>query len=85
MSAPETEPFREAVNWLAAHAGFPSRRLAAPAERLVCVAALAGAEEQAEQQRFALERRVPAQTSAQRAHGLRRSRVHFKSDNSAKV
>lgn len=73
------------VGWLMRHAGFPARRLAASAERLVCVAALASQEEAEEQKRFALQRRDPAQTSALRAHGLRRSQVHFKCDNSAKV
>ena len=73
------------VRWLMQHTGFPARRLGAPAERLVCVAALAAEEETAEQQRFALQRRDPAQTAALRAHGMRRSQVHYKCDNSAKV
>jgi hypothetical protein len=87
MSAPNpfSEALRPVVAWLARHAGYPERRLAARAELLVCVAALAAIEEESEQERFALQRRVPAQTSALRAHGLRRSQVHFKCDNSAKV
>ncbi len=86
MNAPSpSEPLHEVVRWLAQHAGFPARRLPAKAEALVCVSALAAAEEAREQQRFALQRRVPEQTSALRAHGLRRSQVHFKCDNSAKV
>ena len=86
MSAtPTIEPLPETVRWLAQHAGFPARRLPARAESLVCIAALAAAEEAQEQQRYALQRRDPAQTSALRAHGLRRSQVHFKCDNSAKV
>jgi hypothetical protein len=76
---------REIVRWLATHTGFPARRLSVPAETLVCLAALAAAEEAASQPRFALQRRDPAQTSAQRTHALRRSQVHFKCDNSAKV
>ena len=36
-------------------------------------------------QRYLIQRRDPAQTSALRAHGLRRAQVHFKCDNSAKV
>lgn len=75
----------DVVRWLATHAGFPTRRLPARAETLVCVAALAAGEEEEERKRFALQRRVPEQTSALRAHGLRRSQVHFKCDNSAKV
>jgi hypothetical protein len=79
------DPLSQVVRWLAQHAGFPASRLPAKAESLICVAALAAVEESAAQQRHALERRVPAQTSALRAHGLRRSQVHFKCDNSAKV
>ncbi|MEY4006848.1 MAG: hypothetical protein RLZZ221_2944 [Verrucomicrobiota bacterium] len=52
---------------------------------MICVAALAAAEEEAERERFLIERRNPAQTSALKALGLRRSQVHFKCDNSAKV
>lgn len=79
------ESLRDVVTWLSRHAGFPARRLPAKAESLVCVAALAATEEAQAQQRFALQRRVPEQTSALRAHGLRRAQVHFKCDNSAKV
>jgi hypothetical protein len=80
-----TDPLKDTVLWLAHHTGFPGMRLPAKAEALVCVAALAAVEESKEQQRFLLQRRDPAQTSALRAHGLRRSQVHFKCDNSAKV
>ena len=73
------------VRWLATHAGFPARRLPAAAEAMICVAALAATEEEEARQRFLFQRRDPAQTSALRAHGLRRSQVHFKCDNSAKV
>ena len=79
------EPLRETVHWLARYASFPGLRLPAKAEALVCMAALAAAEERRVQQRFLIERRDPAQTSALRAHGIRRSQVHFKCDNSAKV
>jgi hypothetical protein len=78
-------PEQEVLRWLSQYAGFPRLRLPAKAETLVCVAALAAAEEAQAQQRFALQRRDPAQTSALRAHGLRRSQVHYKCDNSAKV
>lgn len=80
-----SEPLHDVVRWLALHTGFPARRLPAKAEALICIAALAAAEEAQTQQRYALQRRVPEQTSALRAHGLRRSQVHFKCDNSAKV
>jgi hypothetical protein len=85
MSSDSLDPFRDTVRWLARHAGFPGARMVARAEALVCVAALAAAEEAREQQRFLIQRRDPAQTSALRAHGLRRAQVHFKCDNSAKV
>jgi hypothetical protein len=85
MSSTRIEPFQDAVGWLARHAGFPQFRLPAKAESMVLVAALAAAEEAAEQQRFALQRRDPAQTSALKTHVLRRTQVHFKCDNSAKV
>ncbi|MSU48547.1 MAG: hypothetical protein EXS37_05540 [Opitutus sp.] len=86
MNVPSpSEPLHEVVRWLAQHAGFPARRLPTKAEALVCVAALAAAKEARELQRFALQRRVPEQTSALRAHVLRRTQVHFKCDNSAKV
>lgn len=80
------QPLATTLKWLSQRAGFPASRLEERAERLVCVAALAAAEEEAEaQQRFALRSRDPAQSSAQRAHALRRAQVHFKCDNSAKV
>jgi hypothetical protein len=85
MSMSESEPFRDIVRWLARHTGFPARRLDARAETMVCVSALAAAEEFAEQERHALQRRNPGQTSALRTHALRRSQVHYKCDNSAKV
>jgi hypothetical protein len=51
----------------------------------LCFAAAAAAEEAEEQRRFLIKPRDPAQTSALRTHALRRSQVHFKCDNSAKV
>jgi len=86
MSFMSSDPLQATVRWLAAHTRFPASRLAAPAEALLCLAALAAADEAEEQQRrFLIQRSDPAQTSALRTHGLRRSRVHFKCDNSAKV
>jgi hypothetical protein len=73
------------IRWLAANTGFPTRRLGAKAEALVCVAALAATEEAEEQRRYLIQRRDPAQTSALKQHAQRRSQVHFKCDNSAKV
>ena len=85
MNPDTKDPFQRTLRWLSRHAGFPGARLPAKAEALVCVAELASAEEAREQQRFLIERRNPAQTSALRAHGLRRTQVHYKCDNSAKV
>jgi hypothetical protein len=86
MSAVSSEAaMGDVVRWLAVHAGFPLRRLDSKAEAVVCVAALAAAEEAEEQQRFLIQRRDPAQTSALRQHAQRRSQVHYKCDNSAKV
>ena len=79
-------PMVEVARWLSRHAGYPVVSLPAKAELMVWVAALAAAEQtEAERQRFLLQRRDPAQTSAQRQHAQRRSQVHFKCDNSAKV
>ena len=85
MNMTSSDPLETTVRWLAQHGGFPRSRLADRAELLVCLAALAAVEEEQARQRFLLQRRDPAQTSALRAHGLRRSQVHFKCDNSAKV
>ncbi|MDB6094543.1 MAG: hypothetical protein JWM32_2105 [Verrucomicrobia bacterium] len=83
MNSPD--PLRDTVRWLAAHARFPSSRLENRSEVLLCVAALAASEEAELRQRHLLQRRDPAQTSALRTHAMRRSQVHFKCDNSAKV
>jgi hypothetical protein len=85
MNTSESNPMRQIVQWLIRHTGFPATRLPAKAEVMVCVAALAAIEEEESRQRFLLERRVGAETSAQRQHAQRRSQVHFKCDNSAKV
>lgn len=78
-------PLQQTIHWLVAHTGFPSRRLPADAEALLCVSALAEAENAAENSRFLVQRRDGAKDSALRAHALRRSQVHYKCDNSAKV
>ncbi len=84
-TAISADPLRDTLRWLAAHTCFPLSRLEAPAETLLCFAAAAAAEEAAEQRRFLIKPRDAAQTSALRTHALRRSQVHFKCDNSAKV
>jgi hypothetical protein len=80
-----SDPLQTLVRWLQTHARFPASRLESRAEALLCVAALAAAEEATANARFLVKSRDPAQTSALRAHALRRSQVHFKCDNSAKV
>jgi hypothetical protein len=86
MSTATSDPsFAAALGWLVKHAGFPTRKLPPEAVGMVCAAALAAAEEAAEQERYLIQRRDPAQTSALKTLGLRRSQVHFKCDNSAKV
>ncbi|MSU67233.1 MAG: hypothetical protein CK548_03400 [Opitutia bacterium] len=85
-TALSADPLRDTVRWLSAHTCFPASRLTAKAETLLCFAAAAAAAEEAElQRRFLIKSRDPAQTSALRAHAMRRSQVHFKCDNSAKV
>ena len=85
MITASSDPFRDTMLWLSKNAGFPTFRLPGKAEALICVAALAASEEAEARQRYLIQRRDPAQTSALRAHGLRRAQVHFKCDNSAKV
>lgn len=86
MKGEGAEAFRLTIGWLTRHAGFPRCRLPAKAEAMVCVAALAAEEEkEAEQARFGLERRKPGEAAALKAHALRRTQVHYKCDNSAKV
>jgi len=85
MSSITSNPLQQTVRWLAMHAGFPLTRLESRAEALLCVAALAASEEEANSARFLVQRRDGAKDSALRAHALRRSQVHFKCDNSAKV
>ncbi len=85
VTALSADPLRDTVRWLSAHTRFPASRLTANAETLLCFAAAAAADEAELQRRFLIKSRDPAQTSAQRAHAMRRSLVHFKCDNSAKV
>lgn len=81
----QNAPARRLLSWLARNANFPASRLESGAETMLCMATLAEAEETAEGSRFLIQRRDGAQDSALRAHAMRRSRVHYKCDNSAKV
>ncbi len=87
MNSPATTSLSSFVRWLAGTAGFPAHRLPAHAERLLLVAVAAAAEEQVESARpdFQIKSQNPAQNASLRSHAMRRSQVHFKSDNSAKV
>lgn len=85
MSPTPPNPLQQTVQWLATHARFPATRLEPRAEILICGAALAAADEAAENARFLIQRRDGAKDSALRAHAARRSLVHYKCDNSAKV
>ena len=80
-------PLHTTLRWLSAHTRFPASRLDQRAEVLLCVAALAAAEE-AEAlagTRHLVQSRDGAKDSALRAYSYRRSKVHYVCDNSAKV
>ncbi|MBL9203146.1 MAG: hypothetical protein JNL39_21735 [Opitutaceae bacterium] len=85
MNASERQSLQEAALWMARHAGFPAVRLEPQAEALVCMALMAGREAAAQPARARFDVRSGAQRSAQKQWALRRSQVHFKCDNSAKV
>lgn len=85
MNAPATNPFNLTVGWMAAHARFPVSRLESRAETMLCMAALAAAEEAGERERHLIKSSDAAMMSAQRTLANRRKQVHFKCDNSAKV
>jgi hypothetical protein len=85
MRAPEQNPFRQTVCWLAMHARFPASRLEPRAETMLCLAALATAEEAGARERHLVQSSDAALMSAHRTMANRRKQVHFKCDNSAKV
>ena len=78
---------RTLFDWLSHYVGYPARRLPAQAELLLCFASAAALEESGGTPAAGgpIARRDPARDAALRQHELRRARVHFKSDNSAKV
>lgn len=80
-------PLHTTVRWLSAHTRFPASRLEKRAETLLCVAALAIAEEAAELAgtRHLVKSRDGAKDSAARTYAHRRSKAHYVCDNSAKV
>lgn len=87
MSATVLTTLPAFLSWLSSGTGFPRFRLPAEAERMLLVAVAAAEDEagDAARERFLVKTRDPARDSALRAHALRRSQVHFKCDNSAKV
>jgi adenylyl- and sulfurtransferase ThiI len=86
MSSPlPSNPLATTVRWLAAHARFPATRLEGRAETMLCMAALAAAESEADRERFLIQSRNGAKDSALRSHNLRRSLAHYVSDNKQKT
>jgi hypothetical protein len=81
------DPLHTTLRWLSTHTRYPASRLGARAEVLLCVAALAAAEEAAALAgtRHLVQSRDGAKDSALRAYSYRRSKVHYVCDNSAKV
>ena len=84
-ASPSTDPLRDTVRWLATHTSFPASRLQPRAETMLCMAALATAEEAGDRERHLIKSSDPARMSAHRTMANRRKQVHFKCDNSAKV
>lgn len=80
-----SSPLLNLLRWMAAHSQFPSSRLPAKSELLLIMTSAASVEENAANARNPLQRRDQAKDAAMRAHALRRSMVHYKCDNSAKV
>ena len=77
------------LRWLSAHTRFPATRLPDKAETLLLIATAAQHEENLANTNaaglFHIKTRDNAKDAALRAHAMRRSLVHFKCDNSAKV
>ena len=84
-SSVSTDPLRDTVRWLATHTRFPASRLETRAETMLCIAALAAADEAGARERHLIKSSDAAMMSAQRTMANRRKMVHFKCDNSAKV
>lgn len=86
MSASETSsPLLNLLRWLTAHAKFPASRLPPRAELLLILTAAAAFEEASINARNRIQHREVGKDAALRAHTLRRSMVHYRCDNSAKV
>jgi hypothetical protein len=81
------DPLHTTLRWLSTHTRFPGSRLEKRAEVLLCLAALAAAEEAAALAgtRHLIQSRDGAKDSALRSYNYRRNQVHYVCDNSAKV
>ncbi|MCC5024837.1 MAG: hypothetical protein J6386_19495 [Candidatus Synoicihabitans palmerolidicus] len=70
------------IIWLCCHTGFPGRRLAAGAERLVLFAAAAQVEEaRVVRAEGKIERKNNAEDASKRQQAENRRKAHFKSNN----
>jgi hypothetical protein len=80
-------PLQTTVRWLASHTLFPVSRLDSRAEAMICISALAAAEDAAAMAatRHLVQSRDGAKDAALRAYNHRRNLVHYVCDNAAKV
>lgn len=78
-------PLQSTVSWLATHTLFPVSRLEARAEAMICISAIAAAEEAAAGTRHLVKSRDTAKDAALRSYNHRRNMVHYVCDNAAKV
>ncbi len=87
MTASAQPPFQQTLRWLAAHTGFPARRLPEKAELLVLIATAAATEESTAVGTPANALLVKNKTFAaqMRNYTAMRRRAHINSDNSAKT
>jgi hypothetical protein len=86
VTASESAPFLNILRWLSSQANFPASRLPDAAERLLLMSVVNEVEEVAfNASKTPIQRRENAKESAMRAHAMRRSLVHYRCDNSAKV
>jgi hypothetical protein len=86
VTASDSVPFLNILRWLSAQVNFPASRLPDAAERLLLMSVVNEVEETAfNATKKPIQRRENAKESAMRAHAMRRSLVHYRCDNGAKV
>ncbi len=80
-------PLQSTVRWLATHTLFPSSRLDARAEAMICIRAIVAAAdaEALANTRHLVQSRDGAKDAALRSYNHRRTMVHYVCDNAAKV